>query len=87
MCVTRTQEFRTLAPVNFTLLNVLLIANAIYDREFLAFLTVNAMLASSETSAGRLDSALKVMRVTVINFTVDSIILIALFACKLIHTY
>lgn len=84
--VKRTKVFYTLAWVIYTLLNVLLIANAIYYREFSDFLTVNAMLASSKTSTGLGDSALNLMRVTDIIYILDYIILIALFATKKIHT-
>ncbi|MFS1664003.1 LTA synthase family protein [Streptococcus sp. zg-JUN1979] len=84
--IKRTRTFYTVAWILYTILNLLLIANAIYYREFSDFLTVNAMLASSKTSTGLGDSALNLMRVTDIIYILDYIILITLFATKRIHS-
>lgn len=78
----KTRSFYIAAWTVYTILNLLLIANSIYYREFSDFITVSAMLASSKTSAGLGDSALNLLRVWDLVYIIDYIILIVLFATK-----
>ena len=80
--VKKTKPFYITAWIIYTLVNVILIANAVYYREFSDFITVSAALASSKTSAGLGDSALNLLRVTDIFFIIDYILLGTLFATK-----
>ena len=84
--IKRTRVFYAVSWIIYTILNILLIANAIYFREFSDFITVSAMLASSKVSAGLGDSALNLLRVWDIVYVLDYIILIILFATKKIKT-
>ncbi|MCW8518498.1 LTA synthase family protein [Streptococcus macedonicus] len=84
--IKRTRVFYAVSWIIYTILNILLIANAIYFREFSDFITVSAMLASSKVSAGLGDSALNLLRVWDIVYIFDYIILIILFATKKIKT-
>ena len=84
--IKRTRVFYAASWIIYTILNILLIANAIYFREFSDFITVSAMLASSKVSAGLGDSALNLLRVWDIVYVLDYIILIILFATKKIKT-
>ncbi|MGT2771475.1 LTA synthase family protein [Streptococcus marimammalium] len=54
--------FYSVAIIIYSLLNLLLIANAIYFREFSDFITINTMLATSKVSAGLGDSAINLLR-------------------------
>ncbi|WP_307977272.1 LTA synthase family protein [uncultured Streptococcus sp.] len=80
--VKKTKPFYITAWIIYTLVNVILVANAVYYREFSDFITVSAALASSKTSAGLGDSALNLLRVTDIFFIIDYILLGTLFATK-----
>lgn len=80
--IKRTRVFYIVSWIIYTILNLLLISNAIYFREFSDFITVSAMLASSKVSAGLGDSALNLLRVWDIIYIIDYIVLLALFATK-----
>ena len=84
--IKKTRVFYTVSWIIYIVLNILLISNAIYFREFSDFITVSAMLASSKVSAGLGDSALNLLRVWDIVYILDFIILIVLFATKKIKT-
>lgn len=83
--VKRTKAFYITSFITYAIVNILLIANAIYYREFSDFITVSAVLASSKTSAGLGDSALNLLRIWDLVYVFDFIILIFLFATKKIH--
>ncbi|MBA2795010.1 LTA synthase family protein [Streptococcus porcinus] len=72
--IKNTKTFYTLSWIIYIILNLLLISNAIYYREFSDFITVSAMLASSKVSAGLGDSALNLLRFWDIIFILDFII-------------
>ncbi|EQC69338.1 Lipoteichoic acid synthase LtaS Type IIc [Streptococcus sp. HSISB1] len=80
--IKRTRVFYTVSWIIYTILNILLISNAIYFREFTDFITVSTLLASSKVSAGLGDSALNLFRVWDVIYIIDYVILIALFATK-----
>ncbi|MCB5017258.1 LTA synthase family protein [Streptococcus mutans] len=80
--IKNTRIFYFTAIVIYTLLNILLIANSIYFREFSDFLTVSAALASSKTSAGLGASALNLLRPWDAIYILDYVILITLFSLK-----
>ena len=80
--IKRTRVFYIVSWIIYTILNLLLISNAIYFREFSDFITVSAMLASSKVSAGLGDSALNLLRVWDIIYIIDYIVLLTLFATK-----
>lgn len=60
--VKKTKTFYWLLLGLYALLNVLLISNAIYFREFSDFITISTMMATSKVSAGLGDSALNLLR-------------------------
>ncbi|VTT44402.1 sulfatase [Streptococcus porcinus] len=72
--IKNTKTFYILSWIIYVILNLLLISNAIYYREFSDFITVSAMLASSKVSAGLGDSALNLLRFWDIIFILDFII-------------
>ncbi|HFF7439039.1 TPA: LTA synthase family protein, partial [Streptococcus pyogenes] len=76
--VKNTRAFYICSWVVYIILNILLISNSIYYREFSDFITVSAMLASSKVSAGLGDSALNLLRIWDIIYILDFIILISL---------
>ena len=80
--IKRTRVFYIVSWIIYTILNLLLISNAIYFREFSDFITVSAMLASSKVSAGLGDSAVNLIRVWDIIYIIDYVVLLALFAAK-----
>ena len=80
--IKRTRVFYIVSWIIYTILNLLLISNAIYFREFSDFITVSAMLASSKVSAGLGDSAVNLIRVWDIIYIIDYVVLLALFATK-----
>lgn len=84
--IKKTRPFYIVTWILYTVLNLLLITNAIYYREFSDFITVSAMLASSKTSAGLGDSALNLLRVWDIIYILDYALLIILFVTKKIKT-
>ncbi|MBM7636778.1 LTA synthase family protein [Streptococcus saliviloxodontae] len=84
--IKNTKVFYTTTWVLYTIINILLIANAIYYREFSDFITISAMLASSKTSAGLGDSALNLLRVWDILFIIDFFVLGFLFFTKRLKT-
>ncbi|RLV18102.1 LTA synthase family protein [Streptococcus iniae] len=82
--IKNTKTFYITAWVCYVLVNLLLISNAIYYREFSDFITVSAMLASSKVSAGLGDSALNLLRIWDLIYIIDFIILVYLFRRKFI---
>lgn len=78
----KTRSFYIASWIFYTIINLLLLANSIYYREFSDFITFSAMLASSKTSAGLGDSALNLLRIWDIIYILDYIILITLFVTK-----
>lgn len=76
--IKNTRAFYVTTWILYTILNVLLISNSIYFREFSDFITVSAMLASTKVSAGLGDSALNLLRVWDLIFILDYIIMIVL---------
>ncbi|KHD45420.1 LTA synthase family protein [Streptococcus hongkongensis] len=83
--IKNTKAFYSVSWIIYIALNLLLIANAIYYREFSDFITVSAMLASSKVSAGLGDSALNLLRIWDIVFIIDFIMLGYLFSRKKIR--
>lgn len=75
----RTKAFYRTAWIGFSLISLILVSNAIYYREFSDFITINAVKASSKTSAGLGDSALNLLRLTDIIYLLDYIVLAYLF--------
>ncbi|MDY5634930.1 MAG: LTA synthase family protein [Streptococcus orisratti] len=73
--IKKTRPFYIVTWLIYTLINLLLISNAIYYREFSDFITVSAMLASTKVSAGLGDSALNLLRAWDILFILDYLIL------------
>lgn len=80
--IKNTRAFYITAWITYAILNLLLISNAIYYREFSDFITVSAILASSKVSAGLGDSALNLLRIWDIVYILDFIILITLSVTK-----
>ncbi|EGE55086.1 LTA synthase family protein [Streptococcus parauberis] len=80
--IRNTKAFYIVSWIIYIILNLLLISNSIYYREFSDFITVSAMLASSKVSAGLGDSAVNLVRIWDIIFIIDFIILGYLFARK-----
>ncbi|HEL1201383.1 TPA: LTA synthase family protein [Streptococcus equi subsp. zooepidemicus] len=80
--VKNTRAFYISSWIVYIILNLLLISNSIYYREFSDFITVSAMLASSKVSAGLGDSALNLLRIWDIVYVLDFIILISLSVTK-----
>ena len=80
--IKNTKVFYTVSLLIYTLLNILLIANAIYFREFSDFITVSAVFASSKTSAGLGDAAINLLRPWDVIYIIDYLILIFLLITK-----
>ncbi|EHJ52637.1 LTA synthase family protein [Streptococcus macacae] len=80
--IKNTKVFYITTAIVYTLLNILLFTNSIYFREFSDFITVNAALASSKTSAGLGASALNLLRPWDILYIADYLIFIAAFSFK-----
>lgn len=80
--VKNTKVFYILSFFLYALLNILLIANALYYREFSDFITITAALASSKVSAGLGDSAINLLRPWDLIYILDVIILIYLYNRK-----
>lgn len=80
--IKNTKAFYTVSLLIYTLLNILLIANAIYFREFSDFITVSAAFASSKTSAGLGDAAINLLRPWDVIYIIDCLILIFLLITK-----
>ncbi len=77
-----TRAFYITSWLIYILLNILLISNSIYYREFSDFITVSAMFASSKVSAGLGDSAINLLRVWDIVYILDFIAIIPLLFMK-----
>lgn len=84
--IKNTKWFYGLEIVAYTLLNFLLIANAIYFREFSDFITISTMLASSKVSAGLGDAAVNLLRPWDLIYLVDVFLMIWLFKKRYIST-
>ncbi|MGT2866813.1 LTA synthase family protein [Streptococcus fryi] len=84
--IKKTKWFYTTELVVYTFLNLLLISNAIYFREFSDFITISTMMASSKVSAGLGDAALNLLRPWDLVYLLDAILLIWLFKKKYITT-
>lgn len=80
--IKNTKAFYTVSLLIYTLLNILLIANAIYFREFSDFITVSAVFASSKTSAGLGDAAINLLRPWDVIYIIDYLVLIFLLITK-----
>lgn len=80
--IKNTKVFYTVSLLIYTLLNILLIANAIYFREFSDFITVSAVFASSKTSAGLGDAAINLLRPWDVIYIMDYLVLIFLLITK-----
>ena len=80
--IKNTKVFYTVSLLIYTLLNILLIANAIYFREFSDFITVSAVFASSKTSAGLGDAAINLLRPWDVIYIIDYLVLIFLLITK-----
>ncbi|MGT2932504.1 LTA synthase family protein [Streptococcus catagoni] len=80
--IKNTKVFYSVSWIIYIVINLLLISNAIYYREFSDFITVSAMLASSKVSAGLGDSALNLLRIWDIIYILDFIVLTVLFVSK-----
>nr|WP_213087394.1 LTA synthase family protein [Streptococcus pacificus] len=80
--IKNTKLFYSLTLIIYTLINLLLIANAIYFREFSDFITINTMLATSKVSAGLGDSAINLLRPWDLVYLLDVFLLIFLFVRK-----
>lgn len=70
------KAFYGLTIAVYTLLNLLLISNAIYFREFSDFITISTMMASSKVSAGLGDAAVNLLRPWDLVYLLDVILLI-----------
>lgn len=80
--IKKTKPFYIVTWIIYAIINILLIANSIYYREFSDFITVSAMLASSKVSAGLGDSALNLLRVWDIFYILDFLLLLIYFIWK-----
>lgn len=80
--IKRTKPFYSLLFLAYALLNLLLIANAIYFREFSDFITISTMMASSKVSAGLGDAAVNLLRPWDLVYLLDVFTLIWLFRKK-----
>jgi len=80
--IKKTKQFYIVTWIIYAIINILLIANSIYYREFSDFITVSAMLASSKVSAGLGDSALNLLRVWDIFYILDFLLLLIYFIWK-----
>ncbi|MGT2925932.1 LTA synthase family protein [Streptococcus cuniculipharyngis] len=80
----RTRVFYVLEIFLYLVLNLILVANAIYFREFSDFITITTAMASSKVSAGLGSSAINLLRPWDIVYLLDAIILTYLFRKKLI---
>ncbi|CAM2751335.1 Lipoteichoic acid synthase LtaS Type IIc [Streptococcus acidominimus] len=81
-----TKVFYTISWIIYSLLTLLIIANAFYFREFSDFITVSTMLGSSKAAAGLGDSALNLIRPTDLFYVLDFFLLGYLFFKKKITT-
>ncbi|PZO96247.1 LTA synthase family protein [Streptococcus halichoeri] len=80
--IKNTKAFYITSWLLYIALNLLLISNSIYFREFSDFITVSAMLASSKVSAGLGDAAVNLVRIWDLIYVLDFLILIPLFITK-----
>ncbi|MFC3932437.1 LTA synthase family protein [Streptococcus dentapri] len=78
--------FYTLEIALYLLLNIIIIGNSIYFREFTDFITVNTLLASSSAAAGLGDSASNLLEVSDLFYLIDLIFFIPLLIRKKIKS-
>lgn len=84
--IKNTKWFYGLEIVSYTILNLLLIANAIYFREFSDFITISTVLASSKVSAGLGDAAVNLLRPWDLVYLVDLFLITWLFKKRYLST-
>lgn len=80
--VKKTKPFYISILVIYGLLNLLLVSNSIYFREFSDFITISTMMATSKVSAGLGDSAINLFRPWDIAYLLDVFFLIYVFSQK-----
>lgn len=78
--------FYSLEILLYLVLNILIIGNSVYFREFTDFITVNTLLASSKAAAGLGDSAANLFEVTDLFYLVDVVFFALLIAFKKIKS-
>ena len=71
--IKNTKVFYTVEVLLYILLNIIVLGNAVYFREFTDFITVNTLLASSKAAAGLGDSAANLFEFTDLFFLIDII--------------
>lgn len=77
--IKKTKAFYWTSLVLYGLLNLLLVANAIYFREFSDFITISTILATSKVSAGLGDAAINLFRPWDVVYLLDVAFLIYVF--------
>ncbi|TWT10456.1 LTA synthase family protein [Streptococcus sp. sy004] len=77
--IKNTKLFYILEYLLYAILNIILIANAIYFREFSDFITITTAMASSKVSAGLGSSAINLLRPWDLFYVLDVFILVYLF--------
>jgi lipoteichoic acid synthase len=73
--IKNTKLYYSLSAILYTLLTVLLFANATYFGEFTDFITINTMLASSKVSAGLGKSAINLFTPADLLFIIDYVLI------------
>lgn len=76
--IKQTRLFYLVSWLLYAILNLLLIANAIYFREFSDFITITTIMASSKVSAGLGDSAVNLIRPWDVVYILDFLIFLGL---------
>lgn len=82
--VKKSKIFYSLSFLLYAILNLILIANAIYFREFSDFITITTAMASSKVSAGLGSSAINLLRPWDLVYLLDVFILSYLFRKQLL---
>lgn len=80
--VRKTKPFYISLLVIYGLLNLLLVSNSIYFREFSDFITISTIMATSKVSAGLGDSAINLLRPWDVAYLMDIAFLIYVFNQK-----
>lgn len=78
----KSKIFYPLEILIYLILNILIISNAIYFREFTDFITVNTLMASSKSAAGLGDTAGNLVELTDLFFLIDLLVFIPLLFFK-----
>ncbi|WP_019770325.1 LTA synthase family protein [Streptococcus sobrinus] len=78
----KSKIFYPLEILIYLILNILIISNAIYFREFTDFITVNTLIASSKSAAGLGDTAGNLVELTDLFFLIDLLVFIPLLFFK-----